>query len=239
MTTRVYLLENDPSQRLTHHQSPGYDLPFLAQTESHKENTTMTLPADVVPLVREFASNSFRFLFRQGDNVGDLLRWQQPEIARRMDFAQLAVLPDTFVSAGFAGLESDVLLRGPFRVGRRQPSTIEVYILIEHQSEPDELMVFRVLRYVVLVYERQLSEWLQSHSNTRGFRFHPVLPIVFYSGQRRWPRLPALHSLVHQGKLFGKAVPDLEPVFVDLARTSEGVLQSEVGVLGWVLWLIQ
>src|SRR5262249_39898127 len=92
---------------------------------------------------------------------------------------------------------------------------VEVFMLIENQSEPDELMAFRVLRYVVLVYERQVGDWLQTHPNTRGFRFHPVLPLVFYSGTRRW-----------QGAR-------------DLARADAAVLRAEVGVLGWVLWLVQ
>jgi hypothetical protein len=36
----------------------------------------MSLPAEVEPLVRRFASNGFRYLFRQADNVADLVRWR-------------------------------------------------------------------------------------------------------------------------------------------------------------------
>src|SRR5213080_2976676 len=138
----------------------------------------MTLPRDMPLLIREFASNSFKFLFRQDGNVADLPRWRAPRIARRIDFGQIVVLPDTFVSPGFARLESDVLLRAPLGALRVPGDAIEVYILIENQSEPDELMAFRALRYVVLVYERQIADWLRTHPNTRGFRFHPVLPVV-------------------------------------------------------------
>src|SRR5438309_3635094 len=100
----------------------------------------MSLPPDVLKLVREFSSNGFKFLFRRGDNVADLLHWREPGIARRIDFRRLVVQPDTFVSAGFVQLESDVLLRAPFRARRGRGEAIEVFILIEHQSEPDELM---------------------------------------------------------------------------------------------------
>jgi predicted transposase/invertase (TIGR01784 family) len=139
----------------------------------------MPLPPDVVPLVREFANNSFRYLFRQVDNVADLLHWREPKIARGIDFTQMAVQPETFIAPTFAQLESDVILRAPFRVRRGRNGSIEIFILIEHQSEPDELMVFRVIRYVVLIYERQATEWLQTHPNLRKFRFSPVLPVVF------------------------------------------------------------
>ncbi len=78
----------------------------------------MPLPPDVVSLVREFANNSFRYLFRQVDNVADLLRWREPKIARGIDFTQLAVQPETFIAPSFAQLESDVVLRAPFRARR-------------------------------------------------------------------------------------------------------------------------
>src|SRR5262249_20752458 len=148
--------------------------------------TPMPLPPEVVPLVREFRGNGMKFLFQNGENVADFVSWCEPDIARHIDFAKLEGRPETFVAPDFARLESDVLLRGPFGRGRRSAL---VYVLIENQSEPDELMVFRVLRYVVAVYERQAAEWLGGHSNLRGFRFDPVLPIVLYTGGRTWEAL--------------------------------------------------
>lgn len=75
----------------------------------------MSLPPAVVPLLREFSSNSMKYLLRSPDNVADLLRWQEAAIAERIDFAAMEVQPDTFIAPGFARLESDVLLRAPFR----------------------------------------------------------------------------------------------------------------------------
>jgi predicted transposase/invertase (TIGR01784 family) len=199
----------------------------------------MPLPPDVVPLVREFASNSFRYLFRQSDNVADLLRWREPKIAPGIDFTQMAVQPETFIAPSFAQLESDIILRAPFRIRRGKDGSIEIFILIEHQSEPDELMLFRVVRYVVLIYERQAMEWLQTHRNLRKFRFSPVLPIVFYSGTRSWDELKPMAELVQHGQLFQKRLPTLEPEFVNLSTTGEAVLQNHSGLIGWVLWLIQ
>jgi hypothetical protein len=92
----------------------------------------MPLPPDIVPLIREFANNSFRYLFRQADNVADLLRWREPKIARGIDFTQMAVQPETFIAASFAQLESDVILRAPFRIQRSGDGSIEIFILIEH-----------------------------------------------------------------------------------------------------------
>ena len=199
----------------------------------------MTLPPEVVPLVRGFANHSFRYLFRQANNVADLVRWCTPKIAQRIDFTQLEVQPDSFIAPGFTELESDVLLRAPWRSGRGPGGAIQVFILIEHQSEPEEHAVFRASRYVMQVYDKQEKLWLRAHSNTRGLRFEPVLPIVFYSGTRTWDQLRTMQQLVHHGELFGSLIPSLEPLFVNLASTEPEVLRSQVGTFGWVLWLIQ
>jgi hypothetical protein len=199
----------------------------------------MLPPEDVVQLVRKFANNSYRYLFRQSENVAELLRWREPRIARRINFAKLTVLPDTLVTADFAALESDVLVRVPFRLKAGSDGTIEVFILIEHQSEPDERMHFRVIRYVVLIYERQAAEWLKTHNHLRDFAFEPVWPLVFYSGTRTWTQLKPMAELVRGGKLFEKRLPHLEPEFINLSTTTAEELQSKIGTLGWVLWLIQ
>jgi hypothetical protein len=199
----------------------------------------MSLPANVAPLVRQFASNGFKFLFQHGDNVADVLRCRTPQVARRIDLSRLAVEPETFVAPGFTQLESDVLLRAPVRKPSDAGELIEVFVLLEHQSEPDKLMVFRVLRYVILIYERQMANWLQTHPNLRDFCFHPVLPIVFYWGARTWQELEPMAAVVHHGKLFGRQLPALEPIFLDLARIDAEDLRSEAGFIGWVLWLVQ
>src|SRR5688500_16360853 len=106
----------------------------------------MPVPPDVLPLVRECARNGFKLLFRRADNVADLLPWKAPRVAARIDFSRLEAQPDSFVSPGFSALESDVLLRGPLL---DSPESVEVYVLIENQAEPEPIMAFRALRYVV------------------------------------------------------------------------------------------
>lgn len=199
----------------------------------------MSLPPDVVTLIRKFSANGYKYLFRAADNVADLLRWCEPAIASRIDFTQMQVEPDTFVAPYFGALESDVLLRAPFRAGEDSANRVEVFVLIENQSEPDPLMPFRVLRYVVLIYEQQADRWQRQHGNHRGLRFDPVLPVVFYSGRRSWDGIAAFSSLIAGAELFGTRLPQIEPQFIDLSQTDASVLQSDGGILGWVLWLSQ
>ena len=199
----------------------------------------MDLPPEVLPLVRNFNNNSFRYLFKQSDNVSELIGWQQPKIASSIDFTQMVVEPDSFITPGFSELESDVFLRAPFQVGTTNACEIQVYLLIEHQSEPEDHAEFRACRYVMQVYDKQEKLWLRTHANTRELRFHPVMPIVFYSGTRTWTEIKKMRHLVHHGALFGDMIPSIKPAFVNLHDAPTRSLQNKVGAFGWVLWLIQ
>jgi hypothetical protein len=46
-----------------------------------------------------------------------------------------------------------------------------------------------------------------------------------------------MRSVVYEGELLGKRIPEIEPLFINLATASESALRSKVGMLGWVLWL--
>jgi predicted transposase YdaD len=198
----------------------------------------MPPPDDILPLVRHFAENGFKFLLRQGANLRDLMLMLEPPLVQRIDFAQAQVQPGTFIAPDFRHLESDLLVRAPLR-GRREAAPVDVYVLVEHQSEPDDLVVYRALRYEIQVYEGQLRDWLRTHDNARGFAFHPVLPVVFYTGTRSWKRLKEFHELVKQGATFRERLPSLGPMFFNLAGKSAQELREGGGSLGWVLHLVQ
>jgi hypothetical protein len=194
----------------------------------------MTMPPEVRELVRNFADNSCKFLLRDRENARELVAFLTPPIAARIDFRQMRPEPTTFIASDFRHLESDLLLRAPLRGKGRQRPEVDVYLLFEHQSEPDEHAVFRAARYVMQVFDLRLREWLKAHTNARGCRFHPVLPIIVYTGSRTWERPPALHELVEEGELFRDYLPALAPVFFNLAQIREEALGG-IGALGQAL----
>ena len=69
--------------------------------------------------------------------------------------------------------------------GKEGADTLFVITLIEHQSRVDHNMSFRVLRYIVQVltdYEKEMEEAQEGITKRKGFRYPPILPIVFYDG---------------------------------------------------------
>jgi predicted transposase YdaD len=80
-----------------------------------------------------------------------------------------------------------------------EPTDIEIAILFEHQSTPDDHMPLRLLGYMLRTFEAQLN----ARSRKRPV---PVIPVVLYHGSRRWTTpisfaewmalTPAAHRLV-------------------------------------------
>jgi hypothetical protein len=191
-------------------------------------------------LIRHFRENGLKLLFHEPGNVRDLMRFRDPDRAGRMDFDRMAIDPTSYIAADYRHLASDLVLRVPYRTphGDRR-RTLTLYLLIEHQSEPDDLMVLRVLDYLVQIYKGQVRAW-QQHRRTRvGVRLQPVLPLVLYTGERRWPALQRLPQLVEGSEHFAEVVPALQPLFFNLPATPPGELEASAGYLGWVLELIQ
>jgi hypothetical protein len=191
-------------------------------------------------LVRQFPENGLKLLLEETGNVRELLQILEVKLLDRIDFAQMKVEPARFVQRDFRHLESDVVLSAPLRLTaeglRRQ---LIVYILIEHQSKPDEFMIFRVLEYVTLIYKRQMRDWQRKHDTLEGFRFQPVLPIVLYSGNRTWEKLGSIKDLVELGDELADLIPALVPMFLNVGKTDPDQLESKGGAFGHVLRLVQ
>jgi hypothetical protein len=85
-------------------------------------------------------------------------------------------------------------------MGRPERSVL-LYILIEHQSKPDPLMMLRLLEYMVHIYRRQIR---RSDSKRSAHRppLDPVLPLVLYTGIAKWESLASMAELVAMGNHF-------------------------------------
>jgi hypothetical protein len=179
-------------------------------------------------------------LLENPGNVRDLLRLLGVPVVPRIDFTRMQVEPAQFVQRDYRHLESDVVLRAPLRVGPRgRPRWITIYILIEHQSEPDRFMVFRVLEYVLQIYKRQLRHWQQEHGSLDDFLFQPVLPVVLYSGTRAWDRLARFAELLEADEDLAGLTPEFRPLFLNVSQASEAALEAQGGAFGLLLRLVQ
>jgi predicted transposase YdaD len=197
--------------------------------------------ARVRELVRHFRENGLKLLLQHPSNARDLLALAGWRLLDRIDFARMTVDPTTYIASDWRHVASDLVLHAPFRTrpGRRSRRWVTLYVLFEHQSEPDPVMMLRVLDYLVQIWKGQLRTWTQEHRSLAGFRLQPILPVVFYTGTRTWDELGRLVDLVEAGELFTDVTPEYRPLFVSLPALPAAALESAGGELGWVFELIQ
>lgn len=197
--------------------------------------------ARIRELVHRFSENGMKLMLENPKNAKDLLLLTGARVTDLIDWDRLTLVRTTFVGRDYRHVESDVILLAPLRQRKNARSTkaIMIYILIEHQSEPDRLMPLRLLEYVVQIFKAQVRQWSRRHRSFARMRLQPVLPVVFYTGTRRWDTIGHLTDLLERAEDFAAVTPVLDPLFINLGAIQAGKLESDGGFFGWVLRLVQ
>src|SRR6185295_13119909 len=91
----------------------------------------------------------FKSTFSQVEHAASILRALLPApLSAAIDWSTLEVRPGSFIDEALADRHTDLLFS--VRIAGRDA---RIHVLYEHQSTPDPLMPFRVLRYVVRIWE--------------------------------------------------------------------------------------
>jgi predicted transposase YdaD len=119
----------------------------------------------------------FKAVFSQPEHAEGELRFVlPPALAARIDFGTLVRVPGSFVEEEKLQQSfTDLLFTA--KLGGHEAF---LYILFEHQSTNDPLMAFRLLRYMVRIWET----YLKDHPNAR--RLPMVIPVVLHHGLSGW-----------------------------------------------------
>ena len=95
-------------------------------------------------LVRQFKENGMKMMLEHPANVRDLLSLLHVPWLDDIDFGRLEQIKTTFIRRDYRHLASDIVLTAPLTSTGRSRKRLLIYILIEHQSEPDRLMPLRL-----------------------------------------------------------------------------------------------
>ena len=187
---------------------------------------------------RNFPENGMKLLLEDPKNVRDVLRLAGRDIAERIDLGRLQHVKETFVHRDYRHIVADAVVKAPLRVRLSGDERIWIYILVEHQSEPDRLMPLRLIDYVVQIFKFQEREWERLHGSTAGIRLQPVLPVVLYPGVRRWNAVGTVADLIDPRAGFRAWAPAMESVFLNVRAIEPGALEAFGGFFGQVLRLV-
>jgi predicted transposase YdaD len=125
----------------------------------------------------------FRRAFGMAETASAFFLRVVPESLRRYvsDPGRMGLENVSFVSEDLRGSQSDLLWRCE---AAEEGRAVYVYVLFEHQREPDRLMPVRLLFYLVKIWERHLRLDAAPAGGAVSLPF--ILPLVLYQGSAPW-----------------------------------------------------
>jgi len=171
----------------------------------------------------------FKQVLGDKENAASFLSGNLPEsIVRHLDFESIEVLQTSFIDAQYAQSEADLLIS--LEIAGRPGF---VYILFEHQSGPDPMMLLRLLSYKVRAWERYTV------NNPEARCLPAILSLVFLHGPKEWQGPLDFHSLVElPSEDFARYTPDFHIILFDLtgpageAVAGNAVVRMMADILG-------
>ena len=150
----------------------------------------------------------FKKFFGNIEVVNTFFEAYLPEkIKKKCDFSTLKIEPGSFIDDDLSQHHSDILYS--LKIDGHKGY---VYINVEHQSTPQELMPIRMFRYKLGIIKQHLD---QGHKKAPA-----VIPILFYHGKSPYPYSLRLIDCF-EDKEFAKEHFFDDPIAIDINQTSD------------------
>ena len=188
--------------------------------------------------IEQFADRSTRWLLEDRENVRGLLEIVAEHLVAHLDFSRLTHINRSFIPDNLREQESDIVYSAPFH-SESKTDELLIYILIEHQSTVDVTMGFRVLFYMTQIWDFQRREWESSNIPKSQWRFRPIIPIVFYTGEQRWQTPLTLSTVMDLPDILSEFVPEFSAIFLSVKSTDTTTLTKTDHPFGWLLTVLQ
>lgn len=109
-------------------------------------------------------------------------------------------------------------------------SSFYLISLIEHKSNVDYNVVMQVLRYMAFIwedYEKEMEMQSEGITKQKGFKYPPIIPIVFYDGDQNWTAATRLRDRIFLSDAFGDFIPDYRCLLMQLKDcSSEEIMEK-------------
>ena len=187
--------------------------------------------------IDKFPDRSAKWLLESPFNVKGLLEIVAADLVDMLDFDKLRHVNTSFIPDNLREQESDIICLVPFR----GEDTVEVlvYILIEHQSTVDVSMGFRILFYMVQIWDAQRREWEDKQTPKSQWRFRPIVPIVFYTGEQRWEVPLSVNALMELPDALRRFVPTFDTLLLEVKAEDEASLTRTDHPFGWLMTVLK
>ena len=159
----------------------------------------------------------FKQFLTDPDTARDFLAIHLPETLRQVcDLSTIRLEPGSYIDKDLRPFYSDVV----YSVGTATGNTGYIYCTIEHQSSPDKLMPFRLMRYALAV--------MQNHLRQGNDQLPLVIPMLFYHGMASpYPYSMNWLNLFAEPTLAGTLYTDSFPLVDVTIIPDEAILQQK------------
>jgi len=142
-------------------------------------------------------------------------------ITDSLELDRLEVVDGTFVGRALDERRTDLLFAAPIK----GDGEAFAYVLLEHQRRPDRLMPFRMLEYMVRIWDH----WKKQ--NPRKRQLPLIFPMILFQGKGHW-RVPRLMSELMKetglGPEWRRFVPDFDLRITELWQVDDDKLGGPV-----------
>ena len=188
-----------------------------------------TAPLDV----REFDDRAIKWIMECPENLRGAMLLLDEKLADRLDFTHMEQMRTTLLPKDLRSRSADLLVRVPYLSPESAKSpAVYVFVLMEHQSEPDDLVVFWLLYGMVLIWEREIRQWQKLGAVTGSHKLSPIIPLLLYTGDRRWSIPLSLDVIVALPELCGPFVPRFSFLALNMPDASgESLAKHPIGAV--------
>ena len=138
-------------------------------------------------------------------------------IQKIIDWKKLELQKDSFVSDNLSLQIADMLYKTKFD---RKDGFL--YILIEHQTQPEKIMPFRMVKYMVEIMEKYRNK-------LGGGTYLPTIyPVIFYAGNKPYNYSTDLFSLFEENEAFMRQVFSEPFQLIDVNKIDDAVIRKRV-----------
>ncbi len=142
------------------------------------------------------------------------------ELCEVLNWSTLNRLDTSFVDEALRGSEADLLYEVEHISGE---DSVWVYLLVEHQSSVEPWIRLRLLEYCCRIWEMNLSE-------AKPGELRPIVPVVFYQGERSWSPSTEFAELFADWARDWRWVPRFGHELIDQSSLSVDAVEGEVKV---------
>jgi predicted transposase/invertase (TIGR01784 family) len=169
----------------------------------------------------------FRTVFADTEEAALFLRAHLPAaLTDQIDWSTLALEETSFVDEALRESESDLLYTVQMK---ERAARVFLYLLFEHQSKPDPWMRFRLLKYMCRIWDESFKQ------NPDQSELPPILPVVFYQGERAWRHSTEFVDLFPEGERGHGFLPRFAHYLIDQSGLApeavKGGLKAKVAQL--------